>query len=132
MVLVSGFGDPLQVMGTRFFVMRHKFLLYAHFFVMRHRNIVMCWRITKKLAHYKKRVGALQKNGRITKKRVPITCNGSPKPETRTIANSGLIYGSVPIFAFPIVIQFTVKNCNRSRNSNNSTKRRSKRTLICR
>ena len=49
----------------------------------------MHWCITKKQVHYKKLVHALQKNGRITKKRVPITSAFSLKPETRTIANPG-------------------------------------------
>ena len=64
MALVSGFGKQGEVTGTRFFVMRHKFLLCTHFFEMRHRNIVMRWCITKK-------TGALQKTGgSIMKKRV--------------------------------------------------------------
>ena len=41
----------------------------------------------QKQVHNKKMVGTLQKNGRITKKRIPVTSACSPKPETRTIAN---------------------------------------------
>ena len=105
MVLVSGFGEQGEVMGTRFFVMRHKFLLCTHFFVMCHRNIVMRWRITKKQAHYKKLVGALWKNGHITKKRVPVTSACSPKPETRTIANPGHVHGDCYVIIIPIYIE---------------------------
>ena len=81
MVLVSGFGEKAEVTGTRFFVMRHKFLLCTHFFC----NVPL--KYCNALVHYEK-TGALQKtDGCIMKKQAHNKKTGTRNlclfPETR-------------------------------------------------